>query len=191
MMNESEIKNIIKIININKHKLSLLHCISEYPTKLTDTQLGVITELKITGYVVGFSDHTIGFEASIGAICFGAQIIEKHITLDNNMKGPDHMASLNIKDLKNFVEILRTMENLRDFRKREITPEEIKTKDIAKKSLFIKKSKKKFDNIKKSDLIPMRPFKNGIPVMDFKLIINKKIKKKVSKFHQIKFKDFK
>ena len=59
----------------------------------------------------------MGFEASIGAICFGAQIIEKHITLDNKMKGPDHLASLNVKDLKKFVETLRTMEKLRDFKK--------------------------------------------------------------------------
>ena len=191
MMSKIEIQNIIQQIDINKSKLSLLHCISEYPTKLSDTQLGVITELKKTGYVVGFSDHTVGFEASIGAICLGAQIIEKHITLDNRMKGPDHMASLNVKDLKKFVETLRNMERLRDFRNRKITPEEIKTKRIAKKSLFINKIKNKFDNINKSDLIPMRPLTNGIPVKDFKLVINKKIKKKLTKFYQIKLKDFK
>ena len=85
MMNKLEIKKIIKKMKFKKNKLVLLHCISEYPTKLSNTQLGVITELKKTGYLVGFSDHTVGFEASIGAVCLGAKIIEKHITLDKKM----------------------------------------------------------------------------------------------------------
>ncbi len=189
MMNENEIKEIIKKIDISKSKLSLLHCISEYPTNLSDSQLGAIKELKKLRYTVGFSDHTIGFEASIGAICFGAQIIEKHITLDNKMKGPDHLASLNIKHLKKFVDTLRTMEKLRDFRKRKITIEEIKTKNIAKKSIFINKDISKYQKINKKDLIPMRPLKNGIPVQNFNEVINKKIKKKISKYYQIKFRD--
>ena len=189
MMNNSEIKEILKKLNIKKNKLSILHCISEYPTKLSDSQLGVIKELKKFGYIVGFSDHTVGFEASIGAICFGAQIIEKHITLDNKMKGPDHLASLNVKDLKKFVETLRTMEKLRDFKKRSITSEEVKTKFIAKKSIFINKNLSKNQKIKIKDLMPLRPLKNGIPIKNVDKVINKKIKKKISKLYQIKFKD--
>jgi sialic acid synthase SpsE len=191
MMNKLEIKNIIKKIKFKKNKLVLLHCISEYPTKLSNTQLGVITELKKTGYLVGFSDHTVGFEASIGAVCLGAKIIEKHITLDNKMRGPDHAASLNVKDLKNFVETLRIMENLINFKDRKITLEEIKTKKIAKKSLFTNKLLNKYEKIKISNLIPMRPYNNGIPVIKLDLILNKKIKKKLRKFHQIKIKDLK
>ena len=189
MMNNNEIKEILKKLSIKKNKLSILHCISEYPTKLSDSQLGVIKELKKFGYVVGFSDHTVGFEASIGAICFGAQIIEKHITLDNKMKGPDHLASLNVKDLKKFVETLRTMEKLRDFKKRSITSEEVKTKFIAKKSIFINKNLSKHQKINIKDLIPLRPLKNGIPIKNVDKIINKKVKKKISKLYQIKFKD--
>ena len=68
--------------------------------------------------IVGFSDHTVGFEASIGAVCFGAQIIEKHITLDNKMKGPDHLASLNVKDLKNLLKRLEQWKNLEILKKK-------------------------------------------------------------------------
>ena len=188
MMNNNEIKEILKKLSIKKNKLSILHCISEYPTKLSDSQLGVIKELKKFGYIVGFSDHTVGFEASIGAICFGAQIIEKHITLDNKMKDLITLP-LNVKDLKKFVETLRTMEKLRDFKKRSITSEEVKTKFIAKKSIFINKNLSKNKKIKIKDLIPLRPLKNGIPIKNIDKIINKKIKKKISKLYQIKFKD--
>ena len=189
MVNKDEINKILKKINIKKNKLSLLHCISEYPTKLGDSQLGIIKELRKFGYIVGFSDHTVGFEASIGAICFGAQIIEKHITLDNKMKGPDHLASLNIKDLKKFVETLRTMEKLRDFKNRKLTYEEKKTKEIVKKSIFINKNLSKNHKLKKEDLIALRPLKNGIPIQEIDKILGKKINKKIYKLYQLQFKD--
>ena len=191
MTNHKEIYKILKDIKLNKSKLALLHCISEYPTLLKNSQLGVINELKKTGHIIGFSDHTIGYEASLGAICLGAKIIEKHITLNNEMVGPDHKASLNIKHLKDFVKKLRTMEDLVKFQKRKITKNEFKTKLIAKKSLFFKEKIYKNQKIKKKNLIPMRPFKNGIPISDYKKILNKKIKKENIEYQQIKLKDIK
>ena len=71
-----EIKKIIKTIKLKKTKLALLHCISDYPTKLEETKLGTINEIKKMGYQIGFSDHSIGFTASIAAIAIGASIIE-------------------------------------------------------------------------------------------------------------------
>jgi sialic acid synthase SpsE len=191
MTNHKEIYKILKDIRLNKSKLALLHCISEYPTLLKDSQLGVINELKKTGHIIGFSDHTIGYEASLGAICLGAKIIEKHITLNNNMIGPDHKASLNVKHLRDFIDKIRTMENLVKFQKRKITKNEFKTKLIAKKSLFFSGKINKNDKIKKSNLIPMRPFKNGIPISDYKKILNKKTTSEKSKYQQIKLKDIK
>ena len=104
------------------------------------------------------------------------------------MKGPDHLASLNVKDLKKFVETLRTMEKLRDFKKRRITSEEVKTKFIVKKG-FINKNLSKNQKIKIKDLIPLRPLKHGISIKDLDKIINKKVKKNIGKLYQIKFKD--
>ena len=80
MTSNHEIKRILNDIKMNKSKLAIMHCISEYPPDLKNSQIGVINELKKYGYLVGFSDHTIGIEASLGAICLGAKIIEKHIT---------------------------------------------------------------------------------------------------------------
>ena len=191
MTNHKEIYKILKDIKLNKSKLALLHCISEYPTLLKDSQLGVINELKKTGHIIGFSDHTIGYEASLGAICLGAKIIEKHITLNNEMIGPDHKASLNVKHLRDFIDKLRTMENLVKFKKRKITKNEFKTKLIAKKSLFFSQKIYKNEKIKKRNLIPMRPFKNGIPISDYKKILNKKTTREKSKYQQIKLKDIK
>ena len=191
MTSNHEIKRILNDIKMNKSKLAIMHCISEYPTELKNSQIGVINELKKYGYLVGFSDHTIGIEASLGAICLGAKIIEKHITLDNSMKGPDHRASLNVKDLKNFVNKLRIMENIIRVKKRNVTKLEHKTKLIAKKSLFINKNIKKNHKILKVDLIPMRPLKNGIAVCNYKKIINKRIKKNLLKNEQLKLNNLK
>lgn len=189
MLNDREVKKIIKNLKINKKKLFLLHCISEYPTDLSKTQMGYIKTLIKRGFNVGFSDHTIGFEASIVAICFGAKIIEKHITLKNNMKGPDHKASLNVKDLKKFVNTLRIIEKLNKFNNKFITIEENNTKKIAKKSLFLKRKINRFNVLKSSDLIPMRPLKNGISAMNYKKILGKKVRYKKNKFDQLHYKD--
>ena len=107
------------------------------------------------------------------------------------MIGPDHKASLNVKHLRDFIDKIRTMENLVKFQKRKITKNEFKTKLIAKKSLFFSGKINKNDKIKKSNLIPMRPFKNGIPISDYKKILNKKTTSEKSKYQQIKLKDIK
>ena len=102
-----ELKKILNIVKFKKDKLAVLHCISDYPTDLKDTKLGAIDQIKKFGYEVGFSDHTLGIEAALAAISKGSSIIEKHITLDNNMEGPDHRASLECKNLSKFVQSIR------------------------------------------------------------------------------------
>ena len=84
-------------------KLAILHCVSDYPTEIKNSYLSNINDLKSLGYTVGFSDHTIGIEASCSAVSLGARIIEKHITLDRKMIGPDHRSSLECEKLKNFI----------------------------------------------------------------------------------------
>ena len=102
-------RNTVKFLSLKRNELAILHCISDYPTKVSDTQLANILLLKKIKYVVGFSDHTIGANSSCVAVALGANIIEKHITLDKNLPGPDHVCSLPCKDLKKFVENLNNV----------------------------------------------------------------------------------
>ena len=101
-----EVSNTIKVIKESNSEvdISILHCVSNYPTKIESVNMSTITLLKEEfNLTVGFSDHTIGNIAAISAISLGASIIEKHFTLDNNMEGPDHILSMDKKDFKQFI----------------------------------------------------------------------------------------
>ena len=175
----NELKKILKIIKFKKNKLAILHCVSNYPTNLKDTKLGAIEQIREFGYQVGFSDHTIGSSAAIAAIAKEAVIIEKHITLDNNMEGPDHNASLDCKKLAKFVRDIRDIKiSLKDNRDT-ISIKESLTKKIAKKSIYFSKNLKKNHKIKKSDLVALRPRIEGISPIDYKKIIGKTLKSDV------------
>ncbi len=113
----SEIKDIkfaIKTLTTNgtkKKNIVLLHCNSDYPTPFKDTNLNSINFLRSKFNIkVGFSDHTLGTEASIGAVTMGAQVIEKHFTLNKNLQGPDHKASIDEKQLVNMIKSIRNIE---------------------------------------------------------------------------------
>ena len=91
-----------------KKKLTVLHCVSSYPTKPNQVQIKNMLEIKKKFNVsVGFSDHTDSFEAAISATVLGASIIEKHLTLNKKMKGPDHSSSLDPTEFTNFVKLIR------------------------------------------------------------------------------------
>ena len=96
---------------LTKDKISILHCNTEYPTPFKDVNLLAMNELKERfGVRVGYSDHTKGIEVPIAAVALGAEIIEKHFTLDRNMEGPDHKASLEPHELKAMVSAIRNIE---------------------------------------------------------------------------------
>lgn len=91
--------------------VSLLHCTTEYPSNIADANLNAILTMKMAfGLPVGLSDHTLGIEVPIAAVAKGAEIIEKHFTLDKDLKGPDHLASLSPIELKDMVSSIRNVE---------------------------------------------------------------------------------
>lgn len=110
-----DLKNIRDALNAifstGNRQLVLLHCISNYPTQPQDAHLEMIPFLKKKFHLpVGFSDHTIGIGIPIGAVALGANVIEKHFTLDTNMPGPDHKLSLNPRDMTLMIEAIRKVE---------------------------------------------------------------------------------
>lgn len=184
----AEINNMLKYLKLDTNRLALLHCISDYPTKLSETQLTNIYQLKKFGYNVGFSDHTIGEISSCLAVSHGANIIEKHITLDRNMEGPDHKVSLECKNLKNFVKNLKEVKNIFLINeKRYLTSGEKNTLIKAKKAIYFNKNLNKNCLININDLKFSRPRSNGLPPSLVKKIIGKRLNKKVVKNELVKF----
>ena len=116
--------------------LCLMHCISNYPTEIKDTQFGYFEKLKKFKYPLGWSDHTLGNIASTSAVALGALVIEKHITLDNNMIGPDHKASMNVKELRKYTENIHDIFLSIKTINRKIESNESQVKKMAKKSLY-------------------------------------------------------
>ena len=119
--------------------IALLHCVSNYPTEIEDVNLKAMRTMEEDFRLpVGFSDHTTGNEAALAAVALGAQIIEKHFTLDKNLPGPDHKASLAPGDLTCFVESIRNVEAaLGDGVKRPVASE-LSTRKMARKSLVFR-----------------------------------------------------
>lgn len=121
---------------VPKEKITVLHATTEYPCPMDEVNLRAIQTIRAAfGVKVGYSDHTQGIEVAIAAVALGASVIEKHFTLDRNLPGPDHKASLEPEELKAMVAAIRNIEiALGDGIKR-LTPSEVRNKPIARKSL--------------------------------------------------------
>lgn len=119
-----------------RKKVTLLHCTTEYPAPYTDVHLLAMDTLQHAfGLPVGLSDHTEGILAAVAAVARGATVIEKHITLDKNLPGPDHRASLEPAELKQLVESIRTVEDMLGRPQKCPAISELKNQAIARKSL--------------------------------------------------------
>jgi N-acetylneuraminate synthase len=130
--------------SILEEKVIILHCTSQYPAPLEDINLNALKTLKREfGTRIGYSDHSLGYLVSSSAISLGADVIEKHITLDKNLPGPDHGASLDPDEFKEFVKVIKDTEVFLGDGIKRITSSEEETKDVARKSIvanqFIKK----------------------------------------------------
>ena len=168
-----EISKAVEILKKENKKILILHCNTEYPTPMEDVNLRAMELLKEKFNVeVGYSDHTLGIEVPIAAVALGARIIEKHFTLDKNMEGPDHKASLEPEELKKMVTGIRNIEKALGKKQKEVTESEKKNKDIARKSIVAKKNIKKGEIFTEENLTVKRPG-NGISPMQWDEVIGK------------------
>jgi N,N'-diacetyllegionaminate synthase len=116
--------------------ITVLHCTTEYPTPMHEVNLRAMQSIHTAfGVAVGYSDHTQGIEVAIAAVALGATVIEKHFTLDRTLPGPDHQASLEPAELKAMVTAIRNIEKALGDGIKQLTPSEMKNKDVARKSL--------------------------------------------------------
>lgn len=139
MANLGEIEAAIEAVEAAgtpRSLITVLHCTTEYPTPMEDVNLRAMVAMKSAfGVNTGYSDHTPGIEVPIAAVALGATIIEKHFTLDRNLPGPDHKASLEPHELKAMVEGIRNVERALGDGVKRPSESELKNKPIARKSL--------------------------------------------------------
>jgi len=138
--------------------ITVLHCTTEYPTPMAEVNLCAMQSIQAAfGVAVGYSDHTAGIEVSIAAVALGATVIEKHFTLDRNLPGPDHKASLEPDELKAMVSAIRNIEiALGDGIKR-LTPSEARIKPVARKSMVASKAIKAGERLSTENITTKRP----------------------------------
>ncbi|MCA9409295.1 MAG: N-acetylneuraminate synthase [Candidatus Omnitrophica bacterium] len=174
-----EIKTALEILvkaGTIRENITLLHCNTEYPTPYEDVNLQAMNTLRNEFNVnVGYSDHTLGNEVAIAAVAMGAVMIEKHFTLDKNMEGPDHKASLEPDELKKMVECVRNIEKALGDGIKKPSPSEIKNKHIARKSLVAAQDIKKDEIFSANNLTIKRPG-NGISPMQWDRVIGQRAK---------------
>ena len=162
---------------LSKENLILLHCNTEYPTPFEDVNLKAMDALrKEFGVEVGYSDHTKGIEVPIAAVALGATVIEKHFTLDKNMEGPDHKASLEPVELKAMVSAIRNIEQAIGTGVKTASASERKNIGVVRKSIVAACSIKKGDAFTEENLTVKRPG-TGISPMRWEEVIGKKATK--------------
>lgn len=183
-----EIEEAINCIrNKGIEDVAVLHCTSNYPAPLDSVNLKAMNNIKKAFNVIGgYSDHTKGIMIPVAAVALGAEIIEKHFTLDKNMEGPDHKASLDPNELKEMIYSIRNLEIALGNGIKSYTESELNTMKVARKSIVAVKNMEKGSIISVDDLDYKRPG-TGISPRYYKEFIGKKLVKDVERDEQLTF----
>jgi len=188
MSNMEDIRNALEVLNefgVDKKNITVLHCNSQYPSPVEDVNLSaMLTIQKEFGVAVGYSDHTAGIEVSIAAVAMGATVIEKHFTLDKNLPGPDHKASLEPIELEKYIEQVRLTEKMLGNGIKEPSESEKVNLIPGRKSIVAKTDLKPGHIITIDDLSVKRPG-DGICPTKAESLVGKKTINKLSKDQQI------
>jgi N,N'-diacetyllegionaminate synthase len=171
-----EVHNALNILiesGAEKEQITILHCNTEYPTPMEDVNLKAMLTIKDElGVKIGYSDHTLGIEVPIAAVAMGATVIEKHFTLDRNMPGPDHAASLEPGELKAMVDAIRNIEKAMGDGIKKPSSSETPNISVARKSIVARKPIKKGQLFTEENLTVKRPG-TGISPMEWDTVIGK------------------
>lgn len=176
-----EIKAALDVLYSNgADDVTILHCNTEYPTPLKDANVKAMLDIqKNFGTKVGYSDHTLGLEAPLAAVALGATVVEKHFTLDKNMEGPDHAASMSPEELTALVKAIRNTELALGDGVKKVTESEAKNKDVARKSIVAKVPIKAGEVFTTDNITVKRPG-NGISPMRWYEVLGQSAKRDFS-----------
>lgn len=164
MASSQEIDDALDLLTSQGERdITLLHCISAYPAPLESVHLRSMVGLgEATGYPVGFSDHTLGTDAAVAAVALGARVIEKHVTPDRTLPGPDHKASATVEEFRVLVDRIRNVEKVLGSRDRVFSPAELEIARVARKSIVAARDLEPGGRLSAEDLCFRRPG-TGLP----------------------------
>ena len=192
MCNMGEINDAINILveaGTMRENITVLHCTSDYPTPMSDVNLRAMVHIGETLKLpIGYSDHTEGIEVPIAATALGACVIEKHFTLDKNLPGPDHKASLDPSELKEMVRCIRNIEKALGSHEKQPTAAEEKNRLLGRKSIHLARELKANEILREEDLVMKRPG-DGISAMLLRDIIGKCIATNLPAEHKLSWED--
>ena len=176
-----DIEAAIEILDRKKSKdITVLHCVSNYPAEYGEINLNVIPSLqKRFGRPVGFSDHSLGPECCLGAVALGAKVLEKHVTLDKNMTGPDHQASATMQEFEALVRSVRGLEMALGDREKSFSDAEIGIRSMARKSIVSVRDIREGEVISVGDIGYKRPG-TGISPLRSSTVIGRTAKRPIN-----------
>ena len=176
MSNLKEISDALDVLIKNgtkKENITVLHCNTEYPTPFKDVNLSAMLTIKNRLRVkIGYSDHTLGIEIPIAAVALGASVIEKHFTLNRNMKGPDHRSSLEPDELKAMVKAIRNVEEALGDGVKRLSKSESGNIGISRKSIVAARDIRKGEIFSENNITTKRPG-TGINPMRWERVLGK------------------
>lgn len=188
-----ETKEAVKIIEkTGNKKIIILQCTTNYPCPPNEGNVLAVLDLMnhFPQYLIGFSDHTVGYEADLMAVAYGAIMVEKHFTLNRNFPGPDQKNSLEPKELKEMIEKIRLVEKLRGTGIKKLFSSELAIASMARKAVVAQLDIAKGSKITEKMLTIKRPAKGGLHPREYFKIIGKKAKKNIKADTQLKKDDF-
>lgn len=189
MSDMNEIKEAVKLFKKSKNSLAILQTTSEYPCDYKDVNLGVIDNYKKLFKVpIGISDHSLGIYTALGAVAKGASIVEKHITLDKKMPGPDQKLSLEINELSELVKGCKAIKLALGSSKK-ILKNELPVLRFARETVVAIKDISKGEKFSEKNLATKRPNTGEIPAKKFYNVIGKISRKNIQKNKQLKYSD--
>ena len=156
----------LEAAGLPKDKITLLHCTTEYPAPIDEVNLRAMHAMADTfGVAVGYSDHTDGIDVAIAAVAMGASVIEKHFTIDKNLPGPDHSASLEPEALKAMVEGIRRIERALGSAQKQCTASERKNIQLVRKSIVASRAISADEVFSEENLTVKRPATGLSPML--------------------------
>jgi N,N'-diacetyllegionaminate synthase len=193
MASLGEIENALAVLlqyGAVREEITVLHCNTEYPTPMEDVNLKAMQTIGMAfGVKIGYSDHTLGIEVPTAAVALGASVIEKHFTLDRNLPGPDHKASLEPDELKAMVSAIRNIERAMSGNgRKEPSKSEAKNVAIARKSIHLKKDLTKGTILTEDDIIALRPG-DGISAMEWNAVTGRELREDKQAFDKLSWSD--
>jgi N,N'-diacetyllegionaminate synthase len=188
----SEIKEAVAIIRkTGNNKIVVFQCTTDYPAALAEINMRAMKTIEqATNAIIGFSDHTVGSEASVVAVASGAAVLEKHLTLSNSMQGPDHKASLNPKDFTQYVRDVRTAELIMGSSFKTPTKSSKQYIPLVLKSVVAARPIKKGERFSRKNLAIKRPA-GGLPPKSYFAIEGKRATRDIARDEFIRTRDYK